>query len=164
MIQKVILSLGLVAFLVGCGAQNDLATKPSAMFQSVSQKEALLLQEGKEKESCPRCGMNLPKYYKTNHAASLNAKVQQYCSLHCFQEHLYEGVTLKNPQVVDVTSLRFIDATKAYYVVGSNIRGTMSRVSKYAFALEADAKAFQKEHGGEIMDFYKALEVAKKDF
>jgi hypothetical protein len=53
MYQKTILSL-VAAFLVGCGVQTDVATK-STMFQSVTQKEAVLLQEGKDKESCPRC-------------------------------------------------------------------------------------------------------------
>ncbi len=162
MYQKIILSLA-TAFLVGCGVQNSVATK-SAMFQSVTEKEAVLLQDGKEKESCPRCGMNLPKYYKTNHSASLDGKTYQYCSIHCLQDHLYDGVSLKNPLVVDVATLKFIDATKAYYVVGSSARGTMSRVSKYAFATKEKAELFQKEHGGEIVDFYQALEVAKKDF
>jgi len=40
----------------------------------------------------------------------------------------------------------------------------MSRVSKYAFANESDAKKFQKEFGGEIMDFNKAREKAQEDF
>lgn len=162
MYQKIILSLA-TAFLVGCGVQTDSVAKPS-MFQSVTQKEALLLQDGKEKESCPRCGMNLPKYYKTNHSASLDGKTYQYCSIHCLQDHLYDGVSLKNPLVVDVATLKFIDATKAYYVVGSSVKGTMSRVSKYAFATKERAELFQKENGGEIIDFYQALEVAKKDF
>jgi YHS domain-containing protein len=162
MYQKTILSL-VAAFLVGCGVQTDVATK-STMFQSVTQKEAILLQEGKEKESCPRCGMNLPKYYKTNHIASLDGKTYQYCSLHCLQDHLHDGVSLKNPQVVDVQTLQFIDVTKAYYVVGSSVRGTMSRTSKYAFSTKEGTEAFQKQNGGEIVDFYKALEVAKKDF
>lgn len=74
------------------------------------------------------------------------------------------GVTLKNPKVVDIVSLEFMDATKAYYVVGSKKSGTMSKVSKYAFKNKEDAQKFQNEFGGDIMDFYGALEVAKKDF
>jgi nitrous oxide reductase accessory protein NosL len=78
--------------------------------------------------------------------------------------HIKEGAELENPMVVDVTSLKFIPVTEAYYVVGSDVRGTMSMVSKYAFKNLDDAKAFQKKHGGEIMDFYSAWQVAKKDF
>jgi nitrous oxide reductase accessory protein NosL len=40
----------------------------------------------------------------------------------------------------------------------------MSRVSKYAFDTKKDAQAFVKKHGGKIMSFNEALEVAQKDF
>jgi nitrous oxide reductase accessory protein NosL len=65
---------------------------------------------------------------------------------------------------VDVTSLKLLPVLEVYYVVDSSKRGTMSRVSKYAFLNLEDAKKFQKENGGKIMDFNAALEVAKKDF
>jgi len=139
--------------------------KHMKMFQTVDKKDAILLQKGPNKEHCAMCGMNLIKFYKTSHAATLNAdKKIQYCSLHCLSDHIRQGVELENPMVVDVKSLKFIPVTEAYYVVGSDVRGTMSMVSKYAFKNLDDAKAFQKKHGGEIMDFHSAWEVAKKDF
>ena len=134
------------------------------MFQTVDAKDAILLQKGSNKEHCAICGMNLIKFYKTSHAATLNANKVQYCSIHCLADHIHQGAELENPMVVDVTSLKFIPVTEAYYVVGSDVRGTMSMVSKYAFKNLDDAKAFQKKHGGEIMDFYSAWQVAKKDF
>jgi hypothetical protein len=135
------------------------------MFQSVNEKEALLVQDTKEKRYCINCGMDLVKFYKTNHMATTeDGVVKQYCSIHCLSEDLDNGITLKNPKVIDVISLKFIDATKAFYVVGSKVHGTMSRVSKYAFLNKEDALAFQKEYGGKIMSFNEALEVAKKDF
>lgn len=161
MYKKAILVVVMI-FFVGC-AQKELNGK-SAMFQSVDEKEAVLLQDGADKNNCPRCGMDLVKYYKTNHSASDERNVYQYCSIHCLEEHLGDGIELKNPLVVDVTSLKFIDATRAYYVVGSRIRGTMSKISKYAFLNQEDARKFQAKNGGEIMDFYKALEVARGDF
>lgn len=150
--------------LVGCGASSG--AKPShKRFQSVDENQATLVQTGKDKRNCGRCGMDLVQFYKTSHAATdAKNKKHQYCSIHCLEDHLGEGVTLKNPKVVDVTSLKLIDATKAFYVVGSSKSATMSRVSKYAFAKESDAKAFQAKYGGKIMDFYKALEVAREDF
>ncbi|MDD3855119.1 MAG: hypothetical protein A3J96_05230 [Sulfurimonas sp. RIFOXYC2_FULL_36_7] len=160
---KLAISGVIALLLIGCGTEKNLGPK-SGMFQSVQENEATLVQEGKNKNYCSRCGMDLVKYYKTSHSATHNDTQYQYCSIHCFEDHLGEGVTLKNPKVVDVKSLKFIDATKAYYVVGSQKRGTMSKISKYAFANEEEAKKFQGEFGGEIMDFNKALEVAKKDF
>jgi nitrous oxide reductase accessory protein NosL len=140
------------------------AKKNMKMFQSVDKKDAILLQKGPNKESCAICGMNLVKFYKTSHAAKVADHNVQYCSIHCLSDHIRQGAELENPMVVDVKTLKFIPVTQAYYVVGSNVRGTMSRVSKYAFKNLSDAKEFQKKHGGEIMDFYSAWQVAKKDF
>ncbi len=135
------------------------------LFQSVPFKNATLLQEGKGKVSGIVCGMNLPMYYKTNHSAVLDGKVRQYCSLHCLTEDLFVNkLPLTDIKAVDVSSLKFIDVKDAFYVVGSSKGGTMSRTSKYAFAKKEDAQKFVQEFGGEIMDFEKALEVAKKDF
>lgn len=134
------------------------------MFQTVDKKDAVLVQQGAQKEHCAMCGMNLVKFYKTSHAAKLNGKNIQYCSLHCLTDHINQGAELENPMVVDVKSLKFIPVTEAFYVVGSDVKGTMSPVSKYAFKNLEDAKRFQKKHGGKIVDFYSAWQIAKKDF
>lgn len=148
---------------IGCTAGKT-PQHESSMFQSVTPKLATLLQKGEDKNICYICGMDLVRYYKTNHSATYDAKVFQYCSLHCFEDHLGQGITLKNPKVVDVSSLKFINVAEAYYVVGSKKRGTMSRVSKYAFLKEEDAKKFNSLNGGLIMDFNAARKKAQEDF
>ncbi len=150
-------------FLIGCGAGKNPNVK-SSMFQSVNEQDATLVQSGKDKRYCAICGMDLVKFYKTSHASTYKGKHYQYCSIHCLEDHLGQGITLKNPQVVDVDSLKFISVGDAYYVVGSKKRGTMSRVSKYAFKDEAMAKKFQAKYGGEIMNFNQAREKAQEDF
>jgi copper chaperone NosL len=162
MIRLIGLSL-FVILLAGCAVQKS-ADVPQKAFQTVTEKEAVLLQEGKNKRYCVRCGMDLVRFYKTNHAAEQDGKSVQYCSMHCLEEHLGQGITLKNPKVVDVTTLKFISIADAFYVVGSSKRGTMSRVSKYAFLNLEDAKKFQTLYGGEIMDFNGAHEKAKEEF
>jgi len=134
------------------------------MFQSVSPDKAVILQKGQNAASCSQCGMKLPMFYKTNHAAK-NAKgeIKQYCSIHCLVDHKHSEKT-SNEKVVDAGSLKFIDAKTAYYVVGSNKKATMSKTSKYAFALKENAEAFAKENGGKITDFKNAMDIAKKDF
>jgi len=134
------------------------------IFQTVDKKDAILVQKGPNKEKCFLCGMDLVKYYKTNHAAKLDGKNVQYCSLHCLTEAIHNGAELENPMVVDVKSLKLIPVTEAFYVVGSDVKGTMTKVSKYAFQSLKDATAFQKKHGGKILDFYSAWQIAKKDF
>jgi len=123
-----------------------------------------LVQEGKNKTECARCGMDLIRFYKTSHASEYKGKKFQYCSIHCLEDHLGEGISLKNPKVVDNSSLKFISIADAIYVVGSKKPATMSRISKYAFSNLKDAKAFQSKFGGEIMDFNGAREVAQEDF
>jgi hypothetical protein len=108
--------------------------------------------------------MTLPLFFKTNHAATVDGKVKQYCSLHCVVEDTKKGSKLEDIQVVDVTSLKFIDADKASYVVGSSKKGTMTKVSKYAFANKADAEAFAKANGGEVVDYKAAYKAAEADF
>ena len=138
--------------------------KMMKMFQTVPAGKATILQKGKAKMFCPECGMTLPMFYKTNHAATVNGKVKQYCSIHCVVDDMKKGSKLTDIKVVDVTSLKFIPAEKAFYVVGSGKKGTMTMVSKYAFANKADAEAFAKANGGKVTDFNGAMEEAKKDF
>ncbi len=176
---KIISFIAICLVMIGCTTDNGPKAKSnigsvtkttktskvkSKLYQSVNKNQAILLQKGKDKRYCARCGMDLVKYYKTSHAAIYKGKQYQYCSIHCLEEHLGKGVTLKNPQVVDVTSLKFISVANAKYVVGSKKKGTMSRVSKYAFSSLDDAKKFQAKYGGEIMSFNGARAAAQKDF
>lgn len=147
-----------------CGGATIEKKMHMKMFQSVPKEKATILQEGDAKMFCPECGMTLPMFFKTNHAAHVDGKVKQYCSIHCLVEEMNKGKEPKDIQVVDTNSLKFIDATKAFYVVGSNKKGTMTMVSKYAFATKEAAEAFAKENGGKVTDFKGALEAAKADF
>ena len=141
------------------------ADKVMKMFQTVSPSEATLVQTSKTKKFCPICGMTLPMFYKTNHSAIHDEETKQYCSIHCVVEDKdINKSDLKSIKVVDVTSLKFIAADSATYVVGSKKKGTMSMVSKYAFANKSDAEKFAKEFGGKAMSYSKAYAEAKKDF
>jgi hypothetical protein len=71
---------------------------------------------------------------------------------------------LKDIKVVDTNSLKFIDALTATYVVGSSKKGTMSMVSKYAFATKDEAKDFAEKNGGKVLSFDEAYKIAQKDF
>jgi nitrous oxide reductase accessory protein NosL len=157
-----LLALGTLATFAQ--AEEAKPKKMTKMFQSVSKGEATLLQEGKAKAFCPECGMTLPMFYKTNHAATVDGKVKQYCSIYCIVEDTKKGSKLTDIKVVDVTSLKFIAVEKATYVVGSAKKGTMTMVSKYAFANKADAEAFAKANGGEVVDYSGAYKAAEADF
>ncbi|MEA3433569.1 MAG: nitrous oxide reductase accessory protein NosL [Campylobacterota bacterium] len=157
-----LLALGTLATFVQ--AEEAKPKKMTKMFQTVPAGKATILQEGNAKMFCPECGMTLPMFYKTNHAATVDGKVKQYCSIHCIVEDTQKGSKLTDIKVVDVTTLKFIDADKATYVVGSGKKGTMTMVSKYAFANKADAEAFAKANGGKVVDYNGAYKAAESDF
>jgi nitrous oxide reductase accessory protein NosL len=176
MLSKIVISsIILIGLTTGCSGKDEQITKPTMkqarsakhmmMFQSVPMDKATILQKGDSKLYCTICGMTLPMFYKTNHAADVDSEVHQYCSIHCVvDEKDIQGKNVKNIKVVDTNSLKFIDASSAYYVVGSNKKGTMSMVSKYAFASKDDANSFIKENGGKLATFEEAYNISKKDF
>ena len=128
----------------------------SEMFTKRASGEPTLIQKGEKKHWCPICGMSLKKFYKTSHAT----EKKQFCSIRCLAVSI-GSLSPSNIKVVDAKTENLIDAKNAFYVVESDISGTMSEVSKIAFAKEEDAKAFAEEYDGEVVDFKKAFEMAK---
>ena len=161
--KKTLLLIGAILFvMVGCNSEKADIKKMPTKFQSVSVNQAQLLQDGKGKMFCNICGMNLPMFYKTSHASKVDGKQHQFCSIHCLVETINSGKKVEDIQVVNNEDLKFIDAKKAWYVVGSSKAGTMSRVSKYAFGNPIKAQAFAKEFGGKVMNFNATLALVKK--
>jgi len=132
-------------------------------FNKAASGEPELIQQGDTKAYCPICGMSLKQFYKTSHGAILNdGTATQYCSIRCLAADWNAiEARVKKIVVTDAKSEKLIDAKDAFYVVGSKVPGTMSQVSKLAFAQKTDAEAFMKEYGGELMTFDKAFALAK---
>ena len=130
------------------------------MFTKRASKEPTLIQEGAKKQWCPICGMSLKKFYKTSHTSGDGKK--QFCSMRCLAVALDANHSMGIGKVVDAKTEKLIEAKTAFYVVDSDIEGTMSEVSKIAFSTKKDAEDFVEEYDGEIVDFQKAFEIAKK--
>lgn len=151
--KKLLLSLLTIGALF---ATASLAAdkKPMKNPRAVPMSKATILQDGKNKLYCPVCGMTLPMFYKTNHAAKHNGKNRQYCSIVCaIEDAIVNNKKLTDFKVVDNSTLKFIDSKDAYFVVGSKMPGTMSVVSKYAFGTKAAAQKLIAKKGGKIMRF-----------
>ena len=134
------------------------------MFQTVSLDKATIY-NSTEKPWCKSCGMDLGMFYKTNHAIKIKSgKILQLCSLHCLVENLEKNKIKGSITVVDNSTLKFIPVKSAFYVVGSKIKGTMSKSSKYAFGTDKAAKEFMNKNGGSVVHFDKAYSLAKNDF
>ncbi len=160
--KMVYIVVALMIVVVNGYTKGMMGKKMPTQFQAVSGDKATLLQKGKAKIFCPNCGMTLPMFYKTNHAAHVDGKTEQYCSMHCLAQSMQKGLKLTDIKVVDNSTLKFIDANTAWYVVGSSKAATMSKVSKYAFASKTDAEAFSKKFGGKVMNFDDTLASVKK--
>jgi len=151
-IKKIIVTVIFILGLISPSSANE-------MFSKVASGKPILVQKGAKKMWCPVCGMNLKQFYKTSYVYH----DKQFCSLRCLAVDMQDSnMSLEAIKVVDAKTEQLIPATTAFYVVGSKIKGTMSKVSKLAFANKTDAEAFVKTYHGEIVDFNKALALAKK--
>lgn len=141
--------------------KQPIQEKVPTPFQAISSDKAIILQKGEAKMFCPKCGMTLPMFYKTNHVAHVEGKIEQFCSIHCLADRMSDGVKVTKIQVVDNRTLKFIDVLNAWYVMGSSKAGTMSMSSKYAFGKKSDAQNFAKEFDGKVMTYYAVLDAVK---
>jgi hypothetical protein len=139
------------------------ATNIHKNYRAVPLQKATLLKHGNEKMYCSVCGMTLPMFYKTNHAADHDHIHDQYCSITCMiEDAIVNGRDLTNFRVVDNTTLKFIVSKNAFFIVGSKKPGTMSMLSKYAFGTKKAALAFKKKNGGKLMKFDTLVALVKK--
>jgi mono/diheme cytochrome c family protein len=111
---------------------------------------------------CPLCSMNLKMFWKTSHWLTFsNGARTGYCSIHCASKVYQKKATdIDRWEVADYSTKKLINAYDAFFLIGSDLPGTMTPVSKLAFSSSDAAKKYQKEHGGKIGSFDDALKAA----
>jgi copper chaperone NosL len=111
---------------------------------------------------CPNCGMMRSMWARTWKTFRLVEGPREACSFHCLAEMAFKAD--QTPQ--DVQTALFlqprgmIPAEAGWYVVGSSARGTMTSVSKTAFASRSTAAAFARSCGGDVMDYPATYRMA----
>jgi nitrous oxide reductase accessory protein NosL len=118
-----------------------------------------------EPKWCPLCGMNLKMYHQTSNRLTFSNKSDvQTCSIFCAAQ-LYEKrpTEIERWEVVDYETKKWIDAKKAHWLIGSDIPGVMTAVSKIALSSSEDAQKYQKNHRGTIGTFDDALNRTLSD-
>ena len=115
-----------------------------------------------EQKYCPLCSMNLKMFWKTSHWLTFSDGTRTgYCSIHCASKVYQKKATdIDRWEVADYSTKKLINANKAHFLIGSDLPGTMTPVSKLAFASLDVAKRYQKEHGGSIGTLDDALKQA----
>ncbi|GFE61163.1 nitrous oxide reductase accessory protein NosL [Geobacter sp. AOG2] len=115
---------------------------------------------------CAYCGMNRGKFAHSRMLITYaDGKSTATCSIHCAAIDLKnsKGAAIKSVQVGDFNTKVLIDAEKAFWVIGGDRRGVMTKTPKWAFAEKTAAEAFIKDHGGKLATYHEALSLAEKD-
>mgnify|MGYP003336866053 CR=1 FL=1 len=168
----------------GCATQPDKAAAGMAPFQWTDQFGVLvglpkdsspLVNELTKYPRCRYCGMERAKFSHTRHLLVYeDDTVEGTCSLHCAAISLSLNMD-RGPKAIYAGDAGSKDATKplvladkAHYVVDASKPGTMTRVSKYAYADKAAADAAASgeaaaKAGAKVVDFNAALTSAYLD-
>lgn len=114
--------------------------------------------------SCSLCGMNRDTYASSRMLIQYaDGATVGVCSLHCaineLRQHKDKQVT--SIKVADFNSKELIDAKSAVWVLGGKLPGVMSPAGKWAFAGDAQARAFVKDNGGSVVDFVQVMDTSE---
>ena len=116
--------------------------------------------------SCKYCGMNRQQFAHSRILIEYDdASTVGTCSIHCAAVDLALNIdkTPKALQVGDYNSQNLVDVEKAFWVIGGNKMGVMTKRGKWAFDKKEDAENFIKENGGENATFDVAMKTAYED-
>ena len=116
--------------------------------------------------ACPYCGMDRHKFaHSRMFIVYDDGSKLGTCSLHCavadMAVHLDKAA--QTISVGDFNTKKLIDAEKAYWVIGGDQAGVMTKRAKWAFENEVEAKAFISQHGGQASDLDGVIEAAFDD-
>jgi len=120
----------------------------------------------KKISSCKYCGMDRAKFGHSRMLVTYDDGSQLgTCSIHCLAVDLALNIdkTPKTIEVGDFNTKKLIDAEKAFWVVGGNKPGVMTKRGKWAFENKADAEAFIKAEGGKTATFDDAMKATYED-
>jgi len=118
---------------------------------------------------CPYCGMDRKMFHHSRMLVHYSDDLADgTCSLHCASISLSlnvdrepKGIYVADNAAADPKPL--IEVGKANFLVGSSIKGVMTKRSKVAYGSAEAAKASQVTNGGELADFDKTLLAAYSD-
>ncbi len=126
--------------------------------------------ELKKYPRCPYCGMSRSMWNHSRHLVQYDDDlVDGTCSIHCLAISLSLNLD-RGPKAIYAADFGaegkmkpLVPVDKATYLIGSSLKGTMTKTSKMAFADKAAALKAQKQHGGKTGTFDDALRQAYLD-
>ncbi len=120
----------------------------------------------KEFPTCQYCNMDRQTYAHSRMLIHYSdGSAFGACSIHCMALNLIIHIhnTPESIWVADYFSGELTDAETAYWVLGGDKPGVMTRRAKWAFGRKTDAEEFVSKNGGEIASFDEALKASYED-
>jgi len=128
---------------------------------------AALAQEDIEKHpSCKYCGMDRKMFsHSRMYIQYDDGTTEGTCSIHCAAVEFALAIdkTPKAIMVGDYNTRKLIDAEKAFWIIGGDKLGVMTKRAKWAFEKKEDAEKFVRENGGKLAQFEEAMKAAYED-
>lgn len=115
---------------------------------------------------CHLCGMDRKQYSSSRMLIKYaEGPSRGTCSLHCTASEMTvnRDKTLESVQVADYKTHKLLPAEKAFWVIGGNKTGVMTKRAKWAFRDKKGAEAFIKENNGRLVDFQLAMKATFED-
>ena len=119
-----------------------------------------------QEPTCKYCGMDRGKFAHSRMLVIYDdGTALGTCSIHCLAVDLALNIdkTPQSLQVGDFNSKKLIDAEKAFWVIGGNKPGVMTKQAKWAFEKKEDAEKFIMLNGGTLATFDAAIKAAYED-
>ncbi len=116
--------------------------------------------------NCKYCGMDRQKFsHSRMYIEYDDGSVLAVCSIHCAALDLATAIdkTPQTVQVADLNTKKLIEAEKAFWVLGGNKMGVMTRRAKWAFETKKDAEKFMEQNGGTMVTFDEAMKASYED-
>lgn len=119
---------------------------------------------------CVICNMDRRKFHYARHLLHYaDGHVQGTCSVHCVGECMLRErrrgfLAIYAPDFAATVELKpMIEVSSATYLIGSDLRGVMTPVSKVSFASREAALQARLTYGGEIGSFATAISASMEE-
>lgn len=116
--------------------------------------------------TCKYCGMDRAKFAHSRVLIDYdNGTAEGTCSIHCAAVDLALNID-KTPKIIlvgDYNTKKLIDVENAFWVIGGDKMGVMTKNAKWAFEKKEDADSFIKANGGKIATFDQVMKASYED-
>ena len=116
--------------------------------------------------ACKFCGMDRTRFAHTRMVVEYDDGTSLgTCSIHCMAIELATNIdkTPSSMKVGDFNSNKLIDVEKAFWVMGGNKPGVMTKRAKWAFENKTDAEKYVADNGGSLSTFDDVMKATYED-